>query len=121
MGAKRDYDSGIWFNSAKFFDVEYQTYGQVNLHVEGEQNLYWEHPTENVAVRIVHKDGCVIGFNFMGIRYRHEVCERWLREERDVAYVLEHLAAGNFDPEFFRRHEPEIVRTLRAQLGAEVR
>ena len=24
------YDPGIWFNSAKFLDLEYQTYGEVN-------------------------------------------------------------------------------------------
>ena len=29
-GEEREYDEGIWFNSAKFLDLEYQTYGRVN-------------------------------------------------------------------------------------------
>ncbi len=114
-GLASRYQPGIWYNSAKFLDLEYQVYGQVNLRVEGERNLYWEHPGHQHAVRVVHVDGRVIGLNFMGMRYRHRVCERWIAEERDVDYVLDHLGDGHFDPEFFRRHEAEIVRTLRRQ------
>ena len=55
-----------------------------------------------------HVAGKVVGFNLMGIRYRQEVCQRWLREERDLDYVLEHLAEANFDPEFFRTYEREL-------------
>ena len=61
----------------------------------------------------------VIGFNLMGVRYRHEVCERWIREGREVPYVLEHLAEANFDPEFFARYEGDIVAAMRAQLAEE--
>ena len=42
-GAAPAYEPGIWFNSAKFFDLEYQTYGRVNFRVPGEESLYWEH------------------------------------------------------------------------------
>jgi NADPH-dependent 2,4-dienoyl-CoA reductase/sulfur reductase-like enzyme len=108
-GSERDYDSGLWFNSAKFFDLEYQTYGRVNLKVPGEENLYWEHASGRQALRLVHLGGQVIGLNAMGLRLRHEVCERWLAEQRDVAYVLAHLGEANFDPEFFARHEREIA------------
>ncbi len=115
-GEKRTYDPGIWFNSAKFFDLEYQVYGQVNMNVPGERNLYWEQSDRLHSVRIVHLDERVIGFNLMGIRWRHEVCERWIREKRPVSYVLDHLEEANFDPEFYRRHEREIAATFRDQL-----
>ncbi len=116
-GEPRSYDKGIWYNSAKFLDLEYHTYGSVNMKVPGEQNLYWEHPSHRHALRIVHEPGAgVIGFNTMGLRYRHEVCERWLRDKRDVPFVLEHLEQANFDPEFFRHHEADIRRTLQGQL-----
>ena len=40
-GDRTQYDRGIWFNSAKFFDIEYQTYGFVsNVPVEGEETFY---------------------------------------------------------------------------------
>jgi len=108
-GAEHDYDSGLWFNSAKFFDLEYQTYGRVNQKVPGEENLYWEHASGRKALRLVHLDGQVIGINVMGLRLRHEACERWLSERREVSYVLAQLRHANFDPEFFERHEPEIA------------
>lgn len=119
-GLERSYDPGIWYNSAKFLDLEYQTYGRVNQRVDGEENLYWEHPGGRHAVRIAHVGGTVIGFNFMGLRHRHRVCERWIREERDVGYVLAHLHEAGFDPELGVDHVPTIREALsgRAHAGA---
>ncbi len=118
-GEERVYDPGIWFNSAKFFDLEYQTYGRVNLNVPGERNLYWEHQSGAHAARIVHVDGAVIGFNTMGVRWRHALAERWIAERRPLVYVLDHLADLHFDPEFFRAHEAEIARAFRAERERE--
>ncbi len=115
-GEQRAYDSGIWYNSAKFLDLEYQTYGQVGLNVPGEKNTYWEHMDRKHAVRLVYTDDGIIGFNFMGLRARHEICERWIVEQRPVRYVLDHLEEANFDPEFFRKYEPEIVGSLKEQV-----
>jgi NADPH-dependent 2,4-dienoyl-CoA reductase/sulfur reductase-like enzyme len=114
-GRDRAYEPGIWYNSAKFLDLEYQVYGRVNMRVEGEENLYWEHPGGRHAMRLVHIGGTVIGLNFMGIRYRHRVCEGWIKEGCSVEFVLDHLAEGNFDPEFFARQENNIADVLRAQ------
>lgn len=117
-GAPRTYDPGIWFNSAKFLDLEYQTYGRVNLKVPGERNLYWEQPGGLTSLRVVYTDAGVIGFNSMGMRLRHEVCERWIREQKSIADVLERLSDANFDPEFFARHERDIVRAFQPQVAA---
>ncbi|MCI0412275.1 FAD-dependent oxidoreductase [bacterium] len=111
-GERTKYDRGIWFNSAKFFDIEWQTYGQVsNTEREGEKSFYWEHRDGKHCMRIVHRDGSmeVLGFNVMGIRFRQEVCQRWISEKRTVEYTLQNLRQANFDPEFFRQYEPEIV------------
>ncbi|MEM7246355.1 MAG: FAD-dependent oxidoreductase [Acidobacteriota bacterium] len=116
-GRRREYHPGTWYNSAKFLDLEYQVYGSVNLGLAGEQNLYWEHPDGMHSLRLVHVDRKLVGVNVMGIRYRHETCERWIDEGRDVDWVLEHLAEGNFDPEFFRRHEDDIRVQMRRQLS----
>ena len=51
----------------------------------------------------------LLGINLLGIRYRHDVCDLWLREKRDLKYAVEHLNAVNFDPEFFKKYEKEVV------------
>jgi len=111
-GERTRYDRGVWFNSAKFFDIEYQTYGQVLLEDrEGETSLYWEHPSGKICIRFVYReaDGVLVGMNAFGIRYRHLVFDRWLREDRNLHHVLTHLREANFDPEFFREMEPAII------------
>jgi NADPH-dependent 2,4-dienoyl-CoA reductase/sulfur reductase-like enzyme len=96
-GDAREYDPGIWFNSAKFLDLEYQTYGRV---VPGElESLFWSDDAEKRSIRIVHADGRVTGFNLMGVRWRHVVCERWLAEKATVEHVLDHIEDARFDPE----------------------
>jgi len=113
-GEESVYDPGIWYNSAKFFDLEYQTYGKVsNVPVEGENNLFWEHPNHQHAIRIITKDNLVIGINVMGLRYRHKVCENWIRENRTLDFVLDNLQEANFDPEFCDKFEQEIRHTFK--------
>lgn len=114
------YDPGVWFNSAKFFDIEYQVYGEVPVaYGNGKASLYWEHSGGKKSVRIAYEEasGRVLGFNLMGIRYRHEVCERWIREQADIETVLQHLSLANFDPEFYPEFEAEIVAQYNRQTG----
>jgi NAD(P)H-nitrite reductase large subunit len=115
-GDERTYQPGIWFNSAKFLDLEYQVYGDVGRRLPGEESLYWEHPGGRHAVRLVHEDGVVIGINLMGIRFRHEVCEAWIRDRRPVDWVLDHLGDANFDPELFVTYESQAVAAFRRAL-----
>jgi NAD(P)H-nitrite reductase large subunit len=97
------YSPGHWFNSAKFFDIEYQTYGLVSSKLsENELTFYWEHSNGKINFRLVYdkNDGHIIGFNAFGFRLRHEVCDKWLSERRSIDYIIERLAEANFDPEF---------------------
>lgn len=106
------YEPGTWFNSAKFFDLEWQVYGQVPAQPgEGEESIYWEHPAGKLGLRLNYRgpDGPVLGFQVMGIRYRHEVCQEWLEAGRPVRWVLENLGVANFDPELYRQYEHELV------------
>ncbi|MEM7165963.1 MAG: FAD/NAD(P)-binding oxidoreductase [Planctomycetota bacterium] len=112
-GQATAYEPGTWYNSAKFLQLEYQTYGMILPTVTAQESLWWEHPNGKHGMRIVHADGCVTGFNLMGLRYRHDVCRRWIEEQRSVDYVLEHLAEANFDPEFFPRFEAAISQQLK--------
>jgi len=120
MGAKTAYEPGVFFNSAKFFDIEYQTYGDVPANLPDDntiQSLYWEHPTGEKAIRINYKTagGAVTGVNAFGIRQRQEVWTRWITEKRPIQHVLEHLAQANFDPEFFRQHEADVLSVYNTQ------
>jgi len=60
-GERTAYRPGPWFNSAKFFDIEYQVYGDVkNVPAADEENFYWEHPHGKKSVRIVSEKELVI-------------------------------------------------------------
>lgn len=111
------YDPGVWFNSAKFLDLEYHTYGRVNFSVPDEENLYWQHPRERRCARLVHVGGRLIGLQTMGIRWRHEVAEPWIRNQLPVETAIERLVELDFDSEFTRRYTPAMQEGLRAQLG----
>ncbi len=111
-GDRRPYRPGVWFNSAKFFDIEYQTYGMLPAQFpEDQETLYWEHPAGKKSVRINFRkaDRCVTGFNLFGIRGRHTVCEKRITDGATIEHVLQNLGAMNFDPEFFKPFEQEVI------------
>lgn len=117
-GKRVTYEPGVFFNSAKFFDIEYQTYGTVPANLpEGYSTLYWEHPDGRKSVRINYESssGKVTGFNLMGIRYRHKVCEHWLLTGANIRTVLEELGMANFDPELFSKYEKELISLYNSQ------
>jgi len=102
-GDRTAYDRGVHFNSAKFFDLEYQTYGTVApAMMEGEDTLVWVPDTGRRLVRINFEQasGRVKGFNLLGVRFRHRICEEWLRQGASVSEVVAHLSEARFDPEF---------------------
>ena len=122
LGNRTAYNRGIWFNSAKFLNIEYQTYGQVpSVFPQSLDSLFWANEQEEKCIRIVYdkENMSVRGFNLLGIRYRHEVCERWISEQRKVHEVLTHLREANFDPEFFRRYEKEMTAQFEKEIHSK--
>jgi hypothetical protein len=113
-GNPMEYNPGHWFNSAKFMDVEYQTYGWVSGagQPDFEEQFHWRHAKEMICVTIAYdKDTDVfLGINTFGIRMRHDIFDRWLSEGRKVDEVIMYLKDANFDPEFYKRHEGAIVK-----------
>jgi NADH oxidase (H2O2-forming) len=65
---------------------------------------------------LVHKGGRLIGLNAMGTRIRHLVVEGWIRDGRELDYVIAHLADAAFDPEFYRPLRADLVPRLQQQL-----
>lgn len=111
-GKRTAYQPGNWFNSAKFFDIEYQTYGWVMPQLANDENdFYWEYHSGKKALHFVFdKESMVFkGINALGIRLRHEIMDRWFTEERSIEYVLEHLKDANFEPEFYTSYDENEV------------
>lgn len=107
LGDDVRYRRGTWYNSAKFFDIEYTTAGYVPVSTpektgvgSGWQTWYQQLPGRAVTQRIVLKDGLVKGFNGLGTRWDHQVWMRWIQERRTLAWVLPRLAEAQFDEEF---------------------
>jgi len=112
MGHQVSYDPGLWFNSAKFLDIEYQVYGEVPVKLPAQMaSVFWS-DMEQRSIRILYDKGSekVLGFNLMGIRFRHEVCEKWINDGAGIREVLANLSLANFDPEFYTSYEPELVQ-----------
>lgn len=117
-GNPTQYNPGHWFNSAKFLDIEYQTYGWVWAKPKDyEEQFYWEHHSGKKAVRIsFHKKTRIfLGINTFGIRMRHEFFDKVLTDNQTVDYVIHHLSEANFDPEFFNSHKKEIQEQFTTQ------
>ena len=114
------YTPGHWFNSAKFFDIEYQTYGWVNSerHMKpNEAHFHWMHPDQTKCLTIAFDKTTqsFLGINTFGIRMRHEIFNRWLDQNKSIDYVLEHLEIANFDPEFYKNHYKEVLGKFNAE------
>lgn len=119
-GKRTKYQPGIFFNSAKFFDIEYQTYGQVPANLpEDSKTFYWEHTSGRICVRINYNTDnlSVTGVNTFGIRMRHEVWDEWISSGKSIEYVLENLPRANFDPEFFKQYEAVILEKYNTETG----
>ena len=111
-GTEKAYAPGIWWNSAKFLDIEYQTYGMIMpTPQDGEETFYWENSEGKCSVRINFRSDTrsVTGVNVFGIRHRHQVWEKWIMDGTPAEQVIGELAAANFDPEFFKKHESDIT------------
>ncbi|MEM0993294.1 MAG: FAD/NAD(P)-binding oxidoreductase [Bacteroidota bacterium] len=119
-----EYHPGIWFNSAKFLDIEYQVYGDMPAHVPDHQDtIYWEHPDGKKSIRINFDkmSMSVTGFNLMGVRYRHEVCEQWIMQMTHIESVLQNLGLANFDPEFYNAYEKEVIQVYNEKMDRKIR
>jgi NADH oxidase (H2O2-forming) len=117
LGDEAAYRRGTWYNSAKFFDLEYTTAGWVPVLLNwdntpldpGPDIRYWYQrvPGRYESQRVVLRGERVIGFNMLGSRWDHEPLMRWIEERRDLDYVLRHLPEAQFDEEFSPRFSRE--------------
>ena len=120
VGQPTQYQPGVWFNSAKFFDIEYQTYGNVPAQrLEGNEQFYWEDADKKRCLKIVFEKETfkVKGANVFGMRHRHEIWDKWIKEEKTLHYVVQNLTKANFDPEFYTKWEKKIQKKFNFQFS----
>jgi 3-phenylpropionate/trans-cinnamate dioxygenase ferredoxin reductase subunit len=123
LGHSIPYHPGVPFNSAKFFDVAYQTYGEVPVGPSKEISaVFYASPCGKKSIRIAwnKSNGAVSGFLLMGIRYRQAVCEKWIQARTPIEKVLSQLALANFDGEGSRQFENALVEVYNRQSGRRV-
>ena len=94
------------------------TYGWVfAIPKENEQQFYWEHASRKIAIRISFDSvtRIFLGINTFGIRMRHEFFDTALNSKKSVDYIIDNLAKANFDPEFYKKYETEIIKLFKKQ------
>lgn len=105
-GDKRIYKRETFYNSAKFFDIEYTTAGYVNFNFDGEESWFHKEPDSNRSIRITYMpDRTVVGFNMLGRRWDHRLLVGWVDEKRTLDWVKRHLTEALFDEEFMPKLE----------------
>ncbi|MDX5337988.1 MAG: NAD(P)/FAD-dependent oxidoreductase [Cyclobacteriaceae bacterium] len=119
---KTAYRPGPWFNSAKFLDIEYQTYGTIPpvWNPEEYKSFYWEHAGGKAAFRL-HMDleNRILGVNNFGFRLRHEFFDKAIKESWTGEKVMAYLEKANFNPEFFPPFFLEIQKAYKREFGGD--
>jgi len=121
LGDPAAYRRGTWYNSAKFFDLEYTTAGWVPVQLNWDntpldpgpevRDWFQRVPGRVESQRIVLKGERVVGFNMLGGRWNHEPLLEWIQERRGLDWVLKRLHEAQFDEELsprFRVYEGAI-------------
>jgi NAD(P)H-nitrite reductase large subunit len=110
-GNPTKYEPGIYYNSAKFFDIEYSVYGTIQpILQENISTFYWENNAQNKCLRInfnsISRE--ITGIHALGIRLRQSACIDWIKNKKPINFVIPNLAAALFDPEFSKDFSKEI-------------
>lgn len=90
-GRPTKYDQGIWFNSAKFFDVEYQCYGNVTKNnTEQITPLVWISNDKKRTIRINYnkQSNTFLGIVGINIRMRQEIIEKAINQSISIKQFI---------------------------------
>jgi NADPH-dependent 2,4-dienoyl-CoA reductase/sulfur reductase-like enzyme len=99
LGEPIEYAPPIFFNSSKFFEIEYTTVGRF---APAARVFYFRYPGRDVSLRIAEQGGAVWAFNMLGSRWDHNQFERWIEQRRSLDDCMDRLHQAQFDVEFGR-------------------
>lgn len=106
-GDPRPYTPGVFYNSAKFFDLEWQVVGSIAPEPDPGRIEALAEDRTRTGARLVRLQGDagtgrVLGIHALGVRLRHEVCAEWIVARRSLDDCIRDLPRAGFDPEFSR-------------------
>jgi len=121
-GERTVYKPGPFFNSAKFFDLEFQTYGNVSSE-RSTSDFVWISEDQRSLIRISydHNSEIVYGVNAIGFRLRHELLDKWLLEGIALDQFVEELSSLDFNPEFNKKRVRIIKESYSKQTGRQLK
>jgi hypothetical protein len=91
----------IDYNSAKFFDLDWSTYGMVPRSSDAVSSRLLIDRDGVRCIRLAHDDsGCVVGIHALGVRLDQRVCEKWIGGRIHVQATIAHISSVIFDAEF---------------------
>ena len=93
------YEPPLFFNSSKFFEIEYTAVGRFTASM---REFYYRYEGRDTSLRFGEENGAVKAFNLMGARWNHNVLEVWIQEHYSLDAVMERLHEAQFDVEFGR-------------------
>ncbi len=99
LGEPIEYEPPVFFNSAKFFDIEYTTVGRFTGTM---REFYCRLEGRDASLRLAEENGVVKAFNLLGSRWNHKLLEGWIGEQRSLDEVMIRLDEAQFDVEFGR-------------------
>jgi NAD(P)H-nitrite reductase large subunit len=114
-GTATKYEPGIYYNSAKFFDLDYSVYGDIpNTLPIGINTFLWQNNESNKCIRINYdqSSGIILGLHALGIRLRQSTCMDWLKNKTKIQQVVSEIENGLFDPEFTKNYSKEIKESF---------
>lgn len=98
-GRGGEYQQGTWYNSAKFFDLEYSIYGYVSN--SGLDSLYVKmNKTGSLRIQYEPNTKTVLGFLGLGCRIRERACIHAIQNQVSIEQVKQNLSRYLFNTEF---------------------
>ena len=89
------------FNSAKFFDLDWSTYGTVPQSSDAANSRLLIERDGVRCIRLAHNvAGEVIGIHALGVRLDQRVCEKWIGGRIHVQAAIADISSVIFDAEF---------------------
>ena len=109
-GVPVPYDRHVFYNSAKFFELEYQTYGSVPADSDERNSVVWSDGHRLIRIVFDPAKNTVLGFSSLGVRMRQAKCVEWIQNGDGVQDVVARIHQALFDPEFTRRLDRQAFR-----------
>ena len=108
LGMNTSFQFPVWYNSAKFFDIEYQVYGYVPHNLEDNlqyKSQLWEDSNKQSILRVVWdaESNAITGIHGLGVRLRQEVISAWISAKKSYEQILPNLKEAIFDSEFTKK------------------